>query len=76
MTAMLTRAEALLNDPLVQAQEQVAEAEKRREQQVRFLANIAEGTDARAFAEHTLNEIERTIVLGRMHLELIRHLLG
>ncbi len=48
MTAMLTRAEALLNDPLVQAQEQVAEAEKRREQQVRFLADIAEGTDARA----------------------------
>jgi hypothetical protein len=73
---MLTRAEAPLNDPLVQAQEQVAEAEKRREQQVRSLADIAEGTDARAFAEHILSEIERTIVLSRMHLELMRHLLS
>ena len=73
---MLSRSDALLHDPLVQAERQVAEAEERREQQMCVLSGLAQGSPARIYAEHVLSEIERSIVLGRMHQELIQNLLG
>ena len=76
MTAMLSRPDALLHDPLLQAERQVAEAEERRDQQMRVLSRLPQGSPARAYAEHVLSEIDRTIVLTRMHHELIENLLG
>lgn len=75
MTATLSRSDALLHDPLVQADRQIAEAEERREEQMRVLSRLAQGSPARIYAEHVLSEIERTIVLSRMHQELIQNLL-
>ena len=76
VTAMLSHSDTLLHDPLSQAGQQVAEAEERREQQMRVLSGLAQGSPARVYAEHVLCEIDRTIVLSRMHLELIQNLLG
>ena len=76
VTAMLSRSDALPHDPLFQAERQVAEAEERREEQMRILSGLAQGSPARIYAEHVLSEIERTIVLSRMHQELIQNLLG
>jgi len=76
VTAMLSHSDALLHDPLSQAGQQVTEAEERREQQMRVLSGLAQGSPARIYAEHVLSEIERTVVLSRMHLELIQNLLG
>jgi len=73
---MLSRSDALLHDPLFQAGRQVAEAEERRDKQIRVLSGLAQGSPARIYAEHVLSEIERSIVLSRMHQELIHHLLG
>ncbi|WP_447679853.1 hypothetical protein [Methylobacterium mesophilicum] len=73
---MLSRSDALPHDPLLQAGQQVAEAEERRERQMRVLSGLAQGSPARIYAEHVLSEIERTIVLSRMHQELIQNLLG
>ena len=75
VTATLSRSSALLYDPLLQAGRQVAEAEERREEQMRVLSGLAQGSPARAYAEHVLGEIDRTIVLSRMHQELIQNLL-
>lgn len=76
MTAMLSRSDALLHDPLLQAERQLAEAEERRDQQMRVLSRLPQGSPARAYAEHVLSEIDRTIMLSRMHHELIRNLLA
>ncbi|TXM96713.1 hypothetical protein FV242_33225 [Methylobacterium sp. WL64] len=76
VTAMLSQSDALPHDPLFQAGRQVAEAEERREQQMHILSRLAQGSPARIYAEHVLSEIERTIVLSRMHRELIQNLLG
>ncbi|MCJ2117253.1 hypothetical protein MKK65_11895 [Methylobacterium sp. J-001] len=76
MTTTLSHSDALLHDPLLQAGRQVAEAEERREQQMRFLSGLAQGSPARIYAEHVLSEIERSIALSRMHEELIQNLLG
>lgn len=76
MTAMLSRSDVLSLDPLLQAERQVAEAEERREQQTRVLSRLAQGSPARTYAEHVLNEIDRTIVLSRIHHELIQNLLA
>lgn len=76
VTATLSRSSALLYDPLLQAGRQVAEAEERREQQMLIVSGLAQGSPARAYAEHVLGEIDRTIVLSRMHQELIQNLLG
>jgi hypothetical protein len=73
---MLYRSDALLHDPLLQAEQQLAEAEERREQQMRALSRFPQGSPARAYAEHVLSEIDRTIVLSRMHHELIQNLLA
>ena len=73
---MLSRSDALLHDPLLQAERQVAEAEERRERQMHVLSRIPQGSPARAYAEHVLSEIDRTIVLSRMHHELIQNLLA
>jgi hypothetical protein len=76
VTAMLSRSDALLHDPLLQAERQVAEAEERRERQMRVLSRLPQGSPAQAYAEHVLSEIDRTIVLSRMHHELIQTLLA
>jgi len=76
VTSMLSRSDALLHDPLLQARRQVAEAEERREQQMLVLSGLAQGSPARIYGEHVLSEIERSIVLSRMHHELIQNLLG
>ncbi|TXN76578.1 hypothetical protein FV228_00030 [Methylobacterium sp. WL18] len=76
VTAMLSRSDEYLHDPLFQAVLQVAEAEERREQQMRILSGLAQGSPARVYAEHVLSEIDRTIVLSRMHQELIESLLA
>ncbi|WP_147898151.1 hypothetical protein [Methylobacterium sp. WL7] len=76
MTAMLSRSNEILHDPLFQAGRQVAEAEERREQQIRVLSALAQGSPARIYAEHVLSEIERTIALSRMNQELIESLLA
>lgn len=73
---MLSRSDTPLHDPLLQAERQVAEAEKRRERQMHVLLGLTQGSPARVYAEHVLSEIERTIVLSRMHQELIQNLLG
>ena len=73
---MLSRSEVLLHDPLFQAGQQVAEAEERREQQMRIQSGLTQGSPARVYAEHVLSEVERTIVLSRMHQELIENLFG
>jgi hypothetical protein len=75
VTSMLSRSDALLHDPLFEAGRQVVEAEERREQQMRVLSRLAQSSPARVYAEHVLSEIERTIVLSRMHQELIQGLL-
>jgi hypothetical protein len=76
VTSLLSRSDALLHDPLFQAERQVAEAEERREQQMRVLSGFAQSSPARIYAEHVLSEIERSIALSRMHEELIQNLLG
>ncbi|WP_342111468.1 hypothetical protein [Methylobacterium sp. SI9] len=43
---------------------------------MRVLSRLPQGSPARAYAEHVLNEIDRTIVLSRMHHELIQNLLA
>jgi hypothetical protein len=73
---MLSRSDALLHDPLFQAGRRVAKAEERREQQMRILSGLAQGSPARIYAEYVLSEIDRTIVLSRMHQELIEGLLA
>ena len=76
VTAMLSRSNEILHDPLFQAGRQVAEAEERREQQIRVLSALAQGSPARIYAEHVLSEIERTIALSCMNQELIESLLA
>ena len=73
---MLSRTDALPHNPLFQAGRQVTEAEERRERQLRILSGLAQGSPARIYAEHILSEIDRTIVLSRMHQELIESLLA
>lgn len=73
---MLYRSDALLHDPLLQAEQPLAEAEERREQYMRALSRFPQGSPTRAYAEHVLSEIDRTIVLSRMHHELIQNLLA
>ena len=43
---------------------------------MRILSGLAQGSPARIYAEHVLSEIDRTIVLSRMHKELIESLLA
>jgi hypothetical protein len=43
---------------------------------MRVLSLLSQGSPARAYAEHVLSEIDRTIVLSRMHHELIQNLLA
>ena len=76
VTAMHSLSDALPHDPLFQAGLQVAEAEERREQQMHILSGLAQGSPAQIYAEHVLSEIERTIMLSRMHQELIESLLA
>jgi hypothetical protein len=76
VTSMLSRSDALPHDALFQVGRQVAEAEERRVQQMRFLSGLAHGSPARIYAEHVLSEIERTIVLSRMNQKLIESLLA
>ena len=69
-------ADAHLRALLTQAEQDLAEAEQRRDHQARVVYNLLEGTDTRAFAEKTLREIERTISFIRVHRELIEHILA
>jgi hypothetical protein len=74
MTAMPILARPLLEDPLIFADQQIAEAEQRRERQALLVSKLAEGTQARTDAEHVLGEIEWTLSLSRMHRSLIQDL--
>jgi hypothetical protein len=74
MTTMITLSEARLPDPLILADQHIAEAKQRREHQIRVVSGLPRDTDARAYAEMLLREIDRTIAIGRMHQELIHNL--
>jgi hypothetical protein len=51
VTATLPRSDALLHDPLVQAERQIVEAEERRKRQMHVLSSLAQGSPARIYAE-------------------------
>jgi hypothetical protein len=76
VTSMFSRSDALMHGPLFRVSQQVAGAEERREQQMRIPSGLTQGSPARVDAEHVLSEIERTIVLSRIHQELIENLFG
>ena len=61
---------------LTQAEQDLAEAERRRDHQARVVYDLLEGTDARVFAEKALREIERTITYIRANRELIENILA
>lgn len=68
--------EPVLDDPLAAADQQVAEAEQRHDRQRRLVTGLAEGTQARAYAEHVLGVMEQTLAMSRGHRAFIQHVLG
>ncbi|GJE14622.1 hypothetical protein [Methylobacterium longum] len=72
---MPTPSEAHLQDLLAQAEQDLAEAEQRREHQARVVSDLLAGTEARTYAEGVLREIDRTIAFIRANRELIKHIL-
>ncbi|MCJ2100769.1 hypothetical protein [Methylobacterium sp. E-046] len=68
--------DALLHVLLAKAEQDLAEAERRRDHQARVVYDLRDGTDARVFAEKGLREIERTIGFIRANRELIEHILA
>lgn len=75
MMAMILSALSPVSHPLVAANQQLAEAEQRRDQQIRVVAGLVEGTEARTYAEHVLQVMERNILMSRAHQSLIQSLL-
>lgn len=73
---MPTLPEVYLQDLFAQAQQDLAEAEQRREHQARVVSTLLDGTETRAAAEKVLREIDRTIAFIRANLELIQHILA
>ena len=72
---MPTPSEAHLLALLAQAEQDLTEAEQRREHNARILAGLHEGTEAQAAVERVLREIERTISFIRANRELIELIL-
>jgi len=72
---MPTPPEAHLRNLLAQAEQDLAEAEQRREHQARTVAGLLDGTEARAAAEKVLREIDRTIAFISANRDLIEHVL-
>ena len=68
--------DAHLHVLLAKAEQDLAEAERRRDHQARVVYNLVDGTDTRAFAEKALREIERSIGFIRANRELIEHILA
>lgn len=75
VTAMTSPSRSPVSHPLVAADQQLAEAERRRDQQIRVVAGLVKGTEARAYAEHVLQVMERNILMSRAHQALIQSLL-
>lgn len=75
MMAMTLPARSPVDHPLIVADQQLAEAEQRRDQQIRIVAGLVEGTEARTYAEHVLQVMERNILMSRAHQSLIQSLL-
>ena len=73
---MPTPSEAHLRGLLAQAEQDLVEAERRRDHQARVVYNLLDGTDTRAFAEKGLREIERSIGFILANRELIQHILA
>lgn len=76
MTTITAPSRSPLEDPLTVAAQQVAEAEERRDRQVRVVAALAEGTPARTYAEHVLQVMEKNLSISEGHQALIQNLLG
>jgi hypothetical protein len=72
---MPTPTEAHLRDLLAQTEQDLTEAEQRREHHARIIAGLHDGTEARAAAEKVLHEIDRTIAFIRANRELIQGIL-
>jgi hypothetical protein len=68
--------DAHLHVLLAKAEQDLAEAERRRDHQARVVYNLVDGSDTRAFAEKGLREIERSIGFIRATRELIEHILA
>lgn len=76
MMAMMTLIpRSLPDDPLAIADQDVANAEERRDRQVRIISDLAEGTEARACAERILQIVEGNLALMRVHQSVIQQLI-
>ena len=68
---MPTPSEADLRGLLAQAEQDLAEAEQRREDQARIAASLLDGTETRIHADKVSREINRTIVFIRANRDLL-----
>ena len=73
---MPTPSDEHLRGLLAQTEQDLAEAEQRREHHARVVASLHHGTEARAAAEKVLREIDGTITFIRANRELIQNILG
>ena len=64
------------DDLLADAGQLVSEAEQRREQQVRLIAELAGNPDDLVYAERVLREIETTLEVARTHRAILQTLLN
>ena len=75
VTTMPTPSEEHLRDLLAQAEQDLMEAEQRREHTARILAGPHDGMEAQAFAERLLREIDWTIAFIRANRNLLELIL-
>lgn len=68
---MSTPPEAHLRNLLAQAEEDLREAEQRRDHQALVVSGLLADTEARATAERVLHEINRTIAFIRANRDLL-----
>lgn len=66
--------QSLLDNSLTDADQHVAEAEQRRDRQIDAVVALPEGTQARVYAEHVLDVMERNLSITRAHQSLVQHL--
>jgi hypothetical protein len=71
MSTLSSPDRSFLDDPLAAADRQVAEAERRHDRQRYLVTDLADGTEARAYAEHVLRVMEQTLAMSGGHRAFI-----